>query len=178
MASAAPAQAFFGESILREAIHSKSSDRSFEYIIAMNNELHSKFAKVSAELIVAESQCEDLETEVDQITKSRNLLTGYLKNDIEVARNMKLINEKLQATSQSSIVSMHLVLFVGLVGLIVYGDAINLSIRCFVCACVGFCIVRYDCWFRKEVQEINDIHDAIKKVDMSNERIWDLIDNL
>jgi len=115
---------------------------------------------------------------VDQITKSRNLLTGYLKNDIEVARNMKLINEKLQATSQSSIVSMHLVLFVDLVGLIVYGDAINLSIRCFVCACVGFCIVRYDCWFRKEVQEINDIHDAIKKVDMSNERIWDLIDNL
>lgn len=169
---------FFNDNFIREAINSKSSDRSFEYIITMNNELHSKFAKVSAELIVSESQREDLEIEVDQITKSRNLMTGYLKNDIEVARNMKTINEKLKTTTRSSFWLLHLVIFVYLVGLMICDGATHVSMQIFICACICALVARYDYWFNGEITDINQIHDAIKKVDTSNERIWELIDNL
>lgn len=172
MASPSTHNAFFNESVIRDAVLSKSPDRSFEYIITMNNELQSKYAKASAELIVLGHERDDLEMEVDQLTKSRNLLTGYLKNEIEVTRNQRVVEGKLKTIAKATFWVMHGLLLLS--GFMAISNVCSLLLWIFACAL----LTRFDYWYTGVMKEIDAINTAIDKIDTSSERIWELIDNL
>lgn len=64
-------------------------NKPMEYIIMMNNELQSKYEKEKDEKVNLEKINEELEQEIDNLSKTRTALQGYMKNEIEYAKAWK-----------------------------------------------------------------------------------------
>lgn len=60
-----------------------SENKSMDYIIMCNNELQTKFQALLKENQEIKQANTDLEEEVDSLSKSRTVLQGYMKNELE-----------------------------------------------------------------------------------------------
>jgi len=64
----------------------RQENKPMEYIILMNNELQSKYENEKVEKVKLEQINEELEEEIDSLSKTRTALQGYMKNEIEYAK--------------------------------------------------------------------------------------------
>tara|TARA_B110000483_G_scaffold140409_1_gene167672 strand:- start:6 stop:527 length:522 start_codon:yes stop_codon:yes gene_type:complete len=75
---------FYSNDAISKALKN-GDNKSMDYIIMCNNELQTKFQVLFKENCTLRSEREELEEEVDSLTKSRTVLQGYMKNELEYA---------------------------------------------------------------------------------------------
>ena len=84
-----PVKMFFSTSDIKENVLNKKDDASIAYIIMQNNQLHTNCDHLKEELMEIKFQKQELEEEVDSLSKTRTCLQGYVKNELELADNWK-----------------------------------------------------------------------------------------
>lgn len=86
-----PIKMFFSTSDIQQNVL-KKDDTSSAYIIMQNNELHTHVHNLKEELSQLKYEKEELEQEVDSLSKTRTCLQGYVKNELELTEHWKTVS--------------------------------------------------------------------------------------
>lgn len=165
-------------------INTKHDNQSLAYIILQNNKLLSEYVQVKQEITTIENDKEELEMEIDSLTKSKTCLQGYVKNEIEFAEAWETVAsvEELQKKEMTKYV------YFSTVGLFVlnclqfvpimipYFKTIIMTIATMLSSYV--CIKTHTSFKKMKNNTIMiDAKNKINKIKKSNMYIQELIDN-
>lgn len=83
---APPTSALFYDKDAVTNIIKNGDNKSMEYVIMSNNELQTKYQTILEENHILKTQNDELEDEVDSLSKSKTVLQGYVKNELEYSK--------------------------------------------------------------------------------------------
>lgn len=79
-----PVKMFFSTNDIKKNVVPKE-DTSTTYIIFQNNDLHTKLHELKKEMNEVIEEKNEMETEIDSLTRARTCLQGYVKKEFELA---------------------------------------------------------------------------------------------
>ena len=154
-----------------------------QYIILHNHALSKEIQVVKESQIEEKHKYEELEEELDSITKSRNTLQGYMKNQHEIMELMNTQHENTETAYFKNIgimAFMNVFTFVATINTIykpITDDILKIGLIVFISAVVliGFGFVRE---LHKFYISDSDTRKKIEKQRKNNELVSTLIDNM
>jgi uncharacterized membrane protein (DUF106 family) len=88
----------------------KKDDKVIAHILHQNKELTTNIDKLKDELRVVENQKEELENECDSITKSKNIIQGYMKNIYEMNKLEKKLKKNYEISCKQYRIMYYIIL--------------------------------------------------------------------
>lgn len=154
-----------------------------QYIILQNNSLLKEVSKLKQELNENKTQCEEFEEEVDSITRSRNALQSYLKNQHENIVLMNLLQENTEKGYQQMLYVLYFmiafccVLTTYVVKQPIMDDLVKISVLTVLVSCTSFGLyVNYE--IHKQYIVNTDIKNELQRQAKNNDLVASLIDNM
>ena len=163
-----------------EKIIKSKDDISTAYIILLNNELQSKHQKVSTTFHKLETMKEELEEYNDKLEKSKAHIQGIAKNQYLISQEKtKLITfykTKFQDTNKQKLLNNLLTIpyLLILIRNIQFKTTIALVVIISTYQIQN--IIKHFKQY-KNIKDVLEIEDNVKKLDQSNDYIFDIIDN-
>lgn len=157
-------------------------NKSMDYIILMNNELQTKYENEKTEKMNLEKQNEELENDIDNLSKTRTALQGYMKNEIEYAKAWKSNSNTYKEWYYYVVLNVVLHVFIQLTVIMIMTTIPIEYERLFIMFYTPFYVVVSTCGVigmyntPKELTLMNDKH--ILEIEKANLYIMDLLDNI
>jgi cell division septum initiation protein DivIVA len=154
-----------------------------QYIILQNNSLMKEVSELKQELNETKTQCEEFEEEVDSITRSRNALQSYLKNQHESIEFMNLLQENTEKGYQQIlcvlyfIIAFCCVLTTYVVKQPILDDLIKISVLTVMISCTTFGLYVNNEIHKKYITN-TDIRNELHRQAKNNDLVASLIDNM
>jgi hypothetical protein len=166
-----------------------SDTTSIEYIILQNNKLHALLSQRTENLFELRKTIEELENEVDSLTKSRTCLQGYLKNEVELAQNWKKMTDIYKDnevdTFKYALHSTYTFLLLWIFMMISYIYDFNTQLYIYGFITLSMSNIVYMCsneYDRKHKlyhsSDFIGLKESIHKIEKSNMYIQELVDNI
>ena len=181
---ATPVKMFFSSSEIKEKVVPKD-DVSTAYIIFQNNELHTKLENVKNDLIEVTTEKDELENEVDSLTKTRTCLQGYVKNEHIIGSNWKKIAMCYHSVLKKYNKNMNIQYLVNIIFVLLISSIINYELRISIAIIYSTSniYVNYKRGIELNKQWLQNVdilgyQTEIKNLDKSNSYIDELIDNM
>jgi len=164
----------------------QSSDQSSTaYIILQNNKLHAQFLVQKEESCDLQKQLEDMEIEVDSLTRSRNCLQGYVKNEVELAQNYKSLLKSTNKITKQLFnhlyisFAFHLIIMIIIMLISSHQKAVMGVVLAYIMMNSVFQMKQAQRFIGETKSPENKKYsDGIKKIEQSNTYIQELIDNI
>ena len=163
-----------------EAILNKE-DKAVQHIIAQNDSLHMRIDQLQKEIAEITTEKEELEHDVDSLTKSKTVLQGYVKNfhelnklEISLKKNCYSMYSNFYRMYYTQVV-MSLIFYV----MLFYTNTM-MTVIPYACFVIGNVLVakhnykyekNYSVKNKKMIEDLNKIHKA-------NDMVNDLLDSL
>lgn len=151
-----------------------------EYIIFQNNTILSELIEKNTKIKELENEREDLEEEVDSLTRSRTCLQGISKNyyelfEIESKKNKLIYNGFILFSIYS--LSMNIIYSIAMISSNILGKY-DLQFKCaFTIIMFISHIIYYSTIFNKYIRNTK-LNETLKKLKAANKNIDELIDNM
>jgi hypothetical protein len=161
--------------------HINEKNHAIHYIIAQNNKLIEQNNEFNMKNKEFESSIEELEIDVDQLTKSKNLMQGYLKNFKEIDDIERKISKeyKQMYTKGVNIVNILIVFMCTFIGTTFnYVDAYSKSTIVVLFGTLTYIIYRVKKEDDNSAKYIALLNTEISNLKNSMDILIDLIDNL
>ena len=169
----------FNQDIIKNEILTKDN-KAVEYIIFQNNTILSELMEKNMKIKELENEREDLEEEIDSLTRSRTCLQGISKNYYELfemeSKKNKLIYDGFILFSLYAL-SMNIIQSISMILSSVFGKY-EFEFKCtFTLIIFILHIIYYSTIFNKYILNTK-LNDSIKKLKSSIKNIDELIDNM
>lgn len=156
-------------------------NHAIHYIIAQNNKLIEQNNELNLKNKEFETSIEDLETDVDQLTKSKNIMQGYLKNFKEINDIEKKISKEykrmyIKGINVVNILMVFMCTFVGTT--FNYVDVYSKSIIVALFMSLTYIIYRTKVENDDSAKLINLLNTEVSNIKKNLDILIDLIDNL
>jgi hypothetical protein len=169
---------------IRKTLLPVSEQTSTEYIILQNNKLHARLLSNKEESMHLQQQIDELELEVDSLTRTRTSLQGYVKNEVELAENWKSLAKShkyihSKIAMHSNVMTILNILIMILSMLIPNHTWVVCILICNITITMFIQVNAYTNFKKQENSPANNkIIETIKKTELSNTYIQELIDNI
>lgn len=169
----------FNQDTIKNEILTKDN-KAVEYIIFQNNTILSELMEKNTKIKELENEREDLEEEIDSLTRSRTCLQGISKNYYELfemeSKKNKLIYNGFILFSLYAL-SMNIVQSISMILSSVFGKY-EFEFKCIFTLIMFIShIIYYSTIFNKYILNIK-LNDSIKKLKSAIKNIDELIDNM
>ena len=169
----------FNHDTIKNEILTKDN-KAVEYIIFQNNTILSELIEKNMKIKELENEREDLEEEVDSLTRSRTCLQGISKNYYELfemeSKKNKLIYNGFILFSLYAL-SMNIIYSIGMISSNVLGKY-DFEFKCIFTLIMFIShIIYYSTIFNKYIHNTK-LNASIKKLKAANKNIDELIDNM
>lgn len=169
----------FNQDTIKNEILTKDN-KAVEYIIFQNNTILSELIEKNTKIKELENEREDLEEEIDSLTRSRTCLQGISKNYYELfemeSKKNKLIYNGFILFSLY-VLSMNIIQSISMILSSVFGKY-EFEFKCILTLIIFILhIIYYSTIFNKYILNTK-LNDSIKKLKSSIKNIDELIDNM
>lgn len=163
-----------------EAILNKE-DKAVQHIIAQNDSLHMRIDQLQKEIAEMTAEKEDLEHDVDSLTKSKNVLQGYVKNFHELNKLERSLKNNCHSMYSNFYRMYYTQVVVSLVFYVMlFYTNTMMTIIPYVCFVIGNIIVaKHNYKYEKSYSIKNKIMvEDLNKIHKANDMVNDLLDSL
>jgi hypothetical protein len=159
----------------------KNDTKPIQYIIDQNIILMKENTTLNCKNLSLENEMTELETDVDQLTKSKNLMQGYLKNfkeinDIENGMIQKYKKMHTKAVEFINILTIFTLTFIGATFNVL--DAYTKSSIIALLGVMIFILYRMKLFEDASYKQIKILNDKMEDIKKNIDIIIDFIDNL
>lgn len=169
----------FNPDTIKNEILTKDN-KAVEYIIFQNNTILSELIEKNTKIKELENEHEDLEEEIDSLTRSRTCLQGICKNyyelfEMETTKSKMIYNGFILFSLY--VLIMNIIHSIGMISSNILGKY-DLQFKC-VLTLIMFIshIIYYSTLFNKYIRNTK-LNETIKKLKAANKNIDELIDNM
>lgn len=169
----------FNPDTIKNEILTKDN-KAVEYIIFQNNTILSELIDKNTKIKDIENERENLEEEVDSLTRSRTCLQGLTKNYYELfemeTKKSKMLYDGFVLFSVYAL-SMNIIHSIGMISSSLLGKY-DINFKCIFAVIIFITnIIYFVILFNKYILNTK-LKDAIKKLKNANKNIDELIDNM